>query len=319
MHAWSSVNEGSVRVINALLPYLCLLTCCTCLAQATTAPAKLSWSYIASPAASEAEVLAFVKSQNIFRVNLSDLAWRCKESKAFFVALLAALRARGVTFVARIWAYALMHPDADARALGEYLAMQPTAQQRAGPVLRSALLSRDGFEPHAANTHQFLEYWPLINARAHPLSVAGASDSAATKRAEIQNIQFRAQYRSFLQTLLFRASHISRASVPELASVTYYLLLQDRVDEALAVYAQLNKNRAAGAGKGKGEEHKGAEPAAASASQLALQLDYLDAYVEFFSASGPSDKALAIANKYKVREIGAWGEGLCQLCPELLP
>ena len=73
----------------------------------------------------------------------------------------------------------------------------------------------------ARNLHQHLDYRPLVNARAHRLG----------QRREIVNDRLLQQYRSLLTIL----SYQRELNDDQLMAVTYYLLIQDRIEEALAV------------------------------------------------------------------------------------
>lgn len=70
-------------------------------------------------------------------------------------------------------------------------------------------------------------------------------------------------------------------------AITYYLLLQDRIDDARTMFARI-----AGVGVAKGEAKTTGD-----ALEAELQYDYLTAYLDFFNPTGPT-VAGAIAAKY---------------------
>ena len=78
----------------------------------------------------------------------------------------------------------------------------------------------------------YFEYFPLINSRVHALG-------STAKR--IMNLNLRREYDSFLKTLSFRSLDCFNLLEPNterprselLLSMTYYLVLQDRIDDAL--------------------------------------------------------------------------------------
>ncbi len=74
----------------------------------------------------------------------------------------------------------------------------------------------------------------------------------------------------------------NRASAPlsVLLAQVYYLLLQERNDEAVQLFASINPAATPSAG-GSGDQK-------AIDHELQLQYDYLQAYLDFFSPNGPS-------------------------------
>ena len=69
---------------------------------------KQSWDYI-SQFGSDDDVLAFLKTENMLRVNLDRIAWRMQD-KAFFQKTIAILAARHV-YNNTLWSYAVKHDD----------------------------------------------------------------------------------------------------------------------------------------------------------------------------------------------------------------
>jgi len=135
--------------------------------------------------------------------------------------------------------------------------------------------------------YQHLEYAPLINARAHQLRNAQTSRGRVGVAANIQNTEFREQYTRFLQYVAFRAGGLAKLPARCLMEATYYLLLQDRIDEARAMFERVDASRLRQESRVQGVE-----------MELALQHDYMAAYLDFFNPAGPS-VALAIAQKYQ--------------------
>jgi hypothetical protein len=131
-----------------------------------------------------------------------------------------------------------------------------------------------------------LEYAPLINARAHVLRAASGA-TGGLKTTPIQNMQFREQYMRFLNFLLYRVRSLADMKSSHKMAAVYYLLLQDRIDEARILFSKITAKAVKEDGKADGSEH-----------DSVLQYDYLTAYLDFFNPTGPT-KALAIAKKYK--------------------
>jgi hypothetical protein len=113
-----------------------------------------------------------------------------------------------------------------------------------------------------------MEFSPLINARAH---------LTGTDR-EILNSDFARQYLALMNIL----SHKPLLDDVDWMSVTYQLLLQDRVGEALASFKKVDP----------------------SGLPMRIQYDYMDAYLDFFSPD--HDRAGAIAAKYTNHPLPHW-------------
>jgi len=179
-----------------------------------------SWAHL-SQNGTEAEVLAFLDAANLRTLDLDKVAWRVRESADFFRALVLRLGQRRV-WHATTYAHALVHNDP--AALREFLRHEGTILAEAGPWLRSALVDIDPVERH---TYEQLEYAPLVNARAHRLG----------PERTILNDRFREQY----QRLLAILAHKPALDDPDRLALTGFLLLQDRVEEALVAFGQVKK------------------------------------------------------------------------------
>jgi len=131
--------------------------------------------------------------------------------------------------------------------------------------LNSPLLTLNPVERHR---YQHMEYLPLINARAHRLG----------QNRTILNNRFFEQYQRTLAYLRYRPTLTDE----DLLAVTYYLLLQDRVEEGLKTLARINPKNL--------EEQ--------------LQYDYLTAYTAFFRDD--PKPARAIAERYKDYKVDRW-------------
>ncbi len=172
-----------------------------------------SWEYI-SQNSSDDEVLAYLRSNNIDRLDLEQIAFRMRDA-GFFRKAIALLQSRHV-FHQTLWSYGLKHDDVP--AIREYLRFSPVAQN-SGTTLDSPLLKLDPVERFA---YQHREYWPLVNARVYQLG----------KKRKILNEQFSQQYHALLADLRYHP----RLSDADLMATMYYLLLQDRVEEAIGFF-----------------------------------------------------------------------------------
>lgn len=219
-----------------------------------------SWAHVSQNGSSQ-EVLDFLAQANLSRLDLSQVAWRMKE-KSFFLDLIAHLRARH-HFSEVLWSYGIHH-----RELGvarEYLGHLPSFLAACGAYLDSDLVRID---PVERKLYQQVEFAPLINPRAHRLG----------REREILDRGFAAQYESLLSVLCLRA----QLDDEDWMSVTYYLLLQDRVAEAQVSFARVDS------------------------SQLPtqIQFDYMRAYMDFFTPG--HQEARAIAAAYAEHPVARW-------------
>ncbi len=223
---------------------------------------KRSWAYV-SQYGSDDDVLAFLKEENVQRLDLGKIAFRLKDA-GFFKKLVGLLAARHV-YHQTLWSYAVLHDDAP--AIREFLQHADGFVAQTGTALRSPLLVID---PVLRKTYELLEYKPLVNARAAQLG----------REREILNDRFYEQYLRLLDVLSYRR----QLDDAELMEVTYYLLLQDRIEEALGTFGRVN----------------------AESLQTRLQYDYFAAYLDFYNAE-PA-QARAIAAKYADHPVERWRE-----------
>lgn len=226
-----------------------------------------SWAYISQHGSTD-EVLKYLEENNLLRLDLAKIAFRMKD-EAFFQQTTALLNNRHA-FNDTLWSYSIMHNDQ--AAANEYLRHSEHFVAATGMQLESPLLTID---PVLRHTYQHREYRPLVNARAHQLG----------KRRQILNDRLHWQYHEFLKL----ASYKPELSHEEIAAATYYLLLQDRIEEAIAFYNKI-------------------EP-----KQLAtkLQYDYLTAYISFYLED--LGAAEAIARKYENHPVDRWREAFASI------
>ena len=184
---------------------------------------KASWEYLSQFGTSE-DVLKYLEQANLHRTNLDKIAFRVQD-KAFF-GTVTGLLAQRHAYSDTLWSYALKH-NAPAAAR-EYLQHADGFVGQCGAFIDSPLLTID---PVARRAYQHLDYRPLVNARAHQLG----------QRRQIVNDRFHAQYHQLLKILSYRPE----LDDAELMAVTYYLLLQDRVDEALGAFSRVRAERLA--------------------------------------------------------------------------
>ncbi len=178
---------------------------------------KASWDYV-SQYSSEAEVFTFLDQNNLAALDLTRIAWRCRQSVDFYKKLIAFMRAHHIDDET-IDTYALLHNDA--ATLREWLKVQ--FGDACGPYFSSKLLTLDPIE---RRSYEQLEYSPLVNQRAHRVG----NDWRIANPAVLE------QYTKLLGIL----AHKPQLDAMDNLSVAYFLFLQDRVEEALARFKSID-------------------------------------------------------------------------------
>ncbi len=168
-----------------------------------------SWAWI-SQHADPREVLTYLNSHNLRRLDLNEIAWRLKDD-SFFRQVVELLQSRA-HFHSNTFSYGILHRDPDSARI--WLANSQLARQ-VGPAFRSPLLTVD---PVVEKSFEHLEYAPLVNPRVHEVGDA----------RRILNRAQRDQYRSLLRHQMF----LPEVSPGTRLMVIYHLQLQDRLAEA---------------------------------------------------------------------------------------
>lgn len=228
-------------------------------------PSKLdeeSWPSIAAYG-DAAKIDAFLSKTNLRKHDLSLVAHRMKD-KDIYTAVTKHLRANQIER-SELWGYSLLHRDI--LGMNVFLSQQEMLVAASGPVLESELLE---INPVDRQTYELLEYSPLVQARIHPLKA----------EREILNPTFKEQYLNLLRVI----SHQQAAKQDQQLTLVYYHLLQNRIEEALSLFAKVE-----------GEE-----------ISPKLQYDYMAAYL----AMHRSDYATAerIASQYSTHPVPRWRE-----------
>lgn len=233
---------------------------------------KASWDYV-SQYGTEAETLGFLEQNNVEFLNLERVAWRCRQSVDFYRKLIAFLEKRHV-WHDTLYSYALMHNDTP--ALREWLKHRGDFLAQCGPWLSAKLILID---PTERKVYEHLEYSPLVNQRAHRLG----------NESRIANPAVLSQYQHLLDIL----AHKPQLDAADSMSVTYYLFLQDRVEDALTRFHAID----------------------AKSLPTQLQHDYFKCYAAFYEETLP--EARGIATKYADYSVDRWkklfGEVITQL------
>jgi hypothetical protein len=237
-------------------------------------PSKLdteSWDYVSQNGTNE-QVLAMLGRENVNALDLDKIAFRMKDA-GFFTAVTQLLQDRHV-YQPTLWSYAILHNVLPAAR--EFLQHTDQITGECGGPIVSTLLTLDPVKRH---TYEHLEYKPLVNARAHSLG----------DRRQIVNARVLEQYHRFMDLLC----HHSQLSDDDRLAIVYYLLLQDRIDEAMATFATVDAEKIA----------------------TRLQYDYCSAYLDMFNDQ-PA-KARSLAAKYANHPVDRWRNAFANIAAQL--
>lgn len=230
-----------------------------------------SWDYISQYGSTD-DVMTFLDKHNLAALNLDRIAWRMHDARVF-AAVVTKLAQRHV-YNHTLWSYALLHNvPAPAR---EFLKHADQIVNDCGGRLVSTLLTID---PIVRRSFEHLEYKPLVNARTHALG----------KRRQIVNDRFFDQYHRTLRQLSYQRT----LTDDDLLTVTYYQLLQDRVEEALASFARVKVDKVS----------------------TKMQYDYCAAYLNFFTDD--HKMARLVAAKYVDHPVDRWKQTFASITAQL--
>lgn len=226
-------------------------------------PTKLdteSWHYVSQNGSAE-QVLAMMDRENLLTLDLNKIAFRMRD-RDFYAKALKLIQERH-HFNTTLWSYGIQHQDAP--TIREYLAqVDRIVNECSGPLVSPIFV----LDTVARHRYQHLEYKPLINARAHALGNV----------RQIVNDRFSNQYSNYTRLLTFRP----QLTDDDKLAIVYYMLLQDRIAEAVDFFAQVDRSKIA----------------------TQMQYDYCSAYLDFFSDD--YKKARTVAMKYANHPVERW-------------
>ena len=219
-----------------------------------------SWAYVSQNGTNQ-QVIDYLDDHNVHRLDLVKIAFRMSDKEFFSQA--TRVIARRHAYDHTLWSYSLVHDLPD--DINQFLQHSDNLVNQCGSYLQSPLLVID---PVLRRIYEHMEYRPLVNARAHQLG----------PKRQILNDRFYGQYHRLLQVLSYKR----QLSDEDMMAVTYYLLLQDRTAEALAMFGQVNSD----------------------ALVTKLQYDYFTAYLAF--SQGDVKLARSIAVKHIDHPLAHW-------------
>ncbi|HCP83382.1 MAG TPA: hypothetical protein DIT88_03180 [Planctomycetaceae bacterium] len=226
-----------------------------------------SWKYIAANGSNE-DVLRFLNANNLTELNIKLIAYRLKD-KGFWEQVISLLD-KHHQYREIVWKFAVMHYDAI--RIKQYLPHTGWANSVGQPSLDSPLLQID---PLLDGFYEHLEYMPLVNARTHKL---GPSH-------KILNDRLYTQYSRLLHLVSFQSEIDDTTAL----TLSYYLMLQDRVGEALTMFEQVDRGQV----------------------ELKMQYDYFKCYALFYQRQPQEAKQLA--ENYDGYPITRWNNMFAQV------
>ncbi|KAI9254122.1 hypothetical protein EDC94DRAFT_524762 [Helicostylum pulchrum] len=200
-----------------------------------------SWPTLAN-SGPNASVISFLEGyKKLDRLDFGLIGWRMKDS-AFARQVFDVLSHQRCFYSQELWKYGVYHQFDD--IIRDLLKFDGNnVLTRAGQVFESPLI-----EKKREDYSQIFDYYPLLNARAHPLK---------STSHEILNDQFYEQYDEFLSYLSQRTSQLTSN---DLVILTLYLILQDRIGDAQLTFARIQSGE--------------------NATSCQVQIDYLEAYLK---------------------------------------
>jgi len=216
---------------------------------------------------SQEDVLNFARTKNIWNRKVFDfnaIYWLLLQ-KEFFLKFIEILRERKY-YDATVWQFGFYHKDIP--TIKEYFAAHPENRlTQEIQYVESSILQVDKLK--------LLEYNPFINQRAHLL---------ADSKNRILNVQLKEQYKNFVLYLCER----EQLNTEHYLGLIYYLLLQDRIEEALQFFGKINREELR-----KSHQHE-------------LQYDYLAAYIDFYIGYPSFNVARETCQKYLQYPVLSW-------------
>ena len=223
---------------------------------------RASWEVLARDGSNE-DVLKRLQTENLNDTDLEEILWRLKD-RGFFLKVTQVLGQR-LCFSNAVWAYGFFHDDPN--AIRSYLENSRSIRDL-GAWLDSPLLS---IRPRVHGDWETLEFDPLINPRAHRFG----------EDPRLTHPTARRHYQAFLDQLAWKPA----LDATDQLDLTVFLLLQDRIEEALERFAKIDPEKL---------------PAR-------LHYDYLHAVV-LFHQEKPADARAIAASHLPALPPGLWHE-----------
>ncbi len=232
---------------------------------------QTTWSYLADWGTS-ADVLQYLQTANLERIDLSRIAFRMSD-KEFYSQATQLLSSSG-HYAPELWAYAVAHDDLP--GIVQLLQQRPDFISQLGAALDSPLAVVD---PSQQMSYEHLDYRPLVVARTHQLG----------REAVILNPSLHQHYHALLDII----AHQPQTSHEQRMQLCYYLLLQNRISDALLWFDRVDAQQLA----------------------IRIQYDYFDAYLDFYR--GQYAHAAKIAEQYAEYPVPRWAELFAEIAQQV--
>ena len=210
--------------------------------------------------------------------DVGNVLYLLKNNKDFYFQFISALRDSGY-FSNKVWGFAFHHKDEE--GIKEYLCRKEDFKIHLGYDYKSSLYSYSDIDD--AKIHPHLEYFPLYNARTHPFAIKGNKNETS-----IANREFNETYHKFIVDLL----SLQTLTIKEKLQLIYYLILQDRMEDAFNVLKKVKKEEI--------EQNKN--------KSYKIQYDYINAYLDFCFGYPEFSIAKSLCKKYKDFPLTSWRE-----------
>ena len=214
-------------------------------------------------------ILNYFNDDIFDEIDINNVLYLLKKNKQFYTDFISALRNCGY-YRDEVWSFAFYHKDEE--GIKEYLCNNNEFINDLGYDYKSSLYSYTDIDDAAARPH--LEYAPLYNARKHPFGTRGKRNESS-----IANTQFKETYGKFIIDLL----SLRELTIKEKLQLIYYLILQDRMDEALNILQKIKMEEV--------DDNKN--------KSYRIQYDYINAYLDFCFGYPEFKIAKSLCSKYK--------------------
>ena len=224
-----------------------------------------------------ANILNYFDNEIFNDSDIENILYLLKD-KQFYTKLIQIFRDRAY-YNDKVWKFAFYHKEK--KGIKEYLRANDKFKKDLGYKFKSSLYSYSDIQDAKLFPH--LEYKPLYNARKHPFGTRGKENETS-----ISNKEFKETYQKFIIDLL----PLKTLSVKEKLRLTYYLILQDRMDDALDMFQRIKKE----------ELENNID------KNFKIQYDYINVYLDFCFGYPGFKIAKSLYKKYKDFPLSHWRE-----------
>ena len=234
------------------------------------------------------KILNYFTNDIFNEVDIENILYLLKDDKEFYEKLIAILRKRGF-YHHIVWGFGFYHKDE--KAIEEYLTTNNNIKNDLGYDFHSTLYTYSDLDDAKIRPH--LEYNPLYNARKHPFG-----NQNNKNETNITNKQFNETYCKFIVNLL----SMQKLTIKEKLQLIYYLILQDRMDDALNVFGKIKKEEI---DDNNNKNYK-------------IQYDYINAYLDFCFGYPEFKISKSLCDKYKDFPLMHWREKFEEIEDQLI-